>query len=221
LIGVNYIGSGIAGLSFALKASRYARIVIITKKEKAESNTNYAQGGVASVMSGSDNFELHIKDTLAAGAGLCHKKAVEEIVKHGPALVEELIRLGVEFSQHDGKLDLGREGGHSRNRIVHSKDLTGREIERALLHNISVNKKIKLLEHHTAVELITEHHLIPKKRSNNKTISCYGAYVFDELKNTIFTVRSKVTVICSGGIGRVICIQQIRNCNRRRHSNGI
>jgi len=197
------VGSGIAGLSFALKASRYASIVIITKKEKAESNTNYAQGGVASVMSGNDNFELHMNDTLEAGAGLCHKGAVEEIVKHGPSLVQELIRLGVEFSKHDGKLDLGKEGGHSRNRIVHAKDLTGREIERALLHHVSVNKKIKLLEHHTAVELITEHHFKPKNRVNNRKISCYGAYIFDELKNKIHTIQSKLTVICSGGIGQV------------------
>jgi L-aspartate oxidase len=197
------IGSGIAGLSFALKASRYARVTIITKKEKAESNTNYAQGGVASVMSGNDNFELHINDTLEAGAGLCHRKAVEEIVSHGPALVQELIRLGVEFSEHNGKLDLGREGGHSRNRIVHAKDLTGKEIESALLHHVSTNKKIKLFEHHTAVELITEHHFKPGNRLNNKKISCYGAYVFDELKYKIFTIHAKVTLICSGGIGQV------------------
>jgi L-aspartate oxidase len=197
------IGSGIAGLSFALKASAYANVIIITKKEKAESNTNYAQGGVASVMAENDNFDLHIKDTLACGAGLCHREAVEEIVTEGPKLINELIKLGVDFSKHDGNLDLGKEGGHSRSRIVHSKDLTGKEIEHALLHNVSIKKNITLLEHHCAVELITEHHLKTKKSFNGKNTSCYGAYVYDEQKNEIFVVKSKITVICSGGIGQV------------------
>jgi L-aspartate oxidase len=196
------IGSGIAGLSFALKASKYAHITIITKKEKAESNTNYAQGGIASVMSESDNFRLHISDTLECGAGLCHTDAVEQIVEEGPKLINELISLGVEFSENRGKLDLGKEGGHSRARIVHAKDLTGKEIEHALLHNVSINKNIQLFEHHTAVELITEHHL-KNRNSNSKSVGCYGAYVFDEQKNKIFIIYSKVTIICSGGIGQV------------------
>ena len=197
------IGSGIAGLSFALKASKYARVTIITKKEKAESNTNYAQGGIASVMSNNDNFKLHIADTIESGAGLCHKDAVEQIVKEGPKLINELTALGVEFSQHSGHLDLGKEGGHSRSRIVHAKDLTGKEVERALLYNVSINKNIELFEHHTAVELITEHHISRKKRSSKEDVTCYGAYIFDEQKNKIFIVRSKITVICSGGIGQV------------------
>lgn len=197
------IGSGIAGLSFALKASAYANVIIITKKEKAESNTNYAQGGIASVMAENDNFELHILDTLSCGAGLCHKETVEEIVTEGPKLINELIELGVEFSKRDGNLDLGKEGGHSRSRIVHSKDLTGKEIEYALLHNVSKRGNITLLEHHCAVELITEHHLKGKKSYNENNISCYGAYAYDEQKNEIFIVKSKITVICSGGIGQV------------------
>ncbi len=197
------IGSGIAGLSFALKASAYANVIIITKKDKAESNTNYAQGGVASVMSNNDNFDLHIKDTLTCGAGLCHRDAVEEIVTEGPKLINELITLGVEFSKHNGNLDLGKEGGHSRSRIVHSKDLTGKEIEHALLHNVSKKKNIKLFEHHSAVELITEHHFAKGKSGIDKNVCCYGAYVFDEHKNKIFIINSKITVICSGGIGQV------------------
>jgi L-aspartate oxidase len=197
------IGSGIAGLSFALKASKYARVTIITKKEKAESNTNYAQGGIASVMSNTDNYQLHINDTIECGAGLCHRDAVEQIVEEGPKLINELISLGVEFSQHRGHLDLGKEGGHSRSRIVHAKDLTGKVVESALLHNVSINKKIKLFEHHTAVELITEHHLERKTPSSAKDVTCYGAYIYDEQKNKIFIVRSKITVICSGGIGQV------------------
>ncbi len=197
------IGSGIAGLSFALKASSYANVIIITKKEKAESNTNYAQGGVASVMSNNDDFELHIQDTLTCGAGLSHRNAVEEIVTEGPKLIKELIKLGVEFSKHNGNLDLGKEGGHSRSRIVHSKDLTGKEIEHALLHNISKKRNITLFEHHSAVELITEHHFKREKTFNGKKVSCYGAYVYDEQKNVIFIVNASITVICSGGIGQV------------------
>lgn len=197
------IGSGIAGLSFALKAAKYARVTIITKKEKAESNTNYAQGGIASVMSTEDNFKLHIADTLECGAGLCHIDAVEQIVREGPKLINELMTLGVEFSKNRGKLDLGKEGGHSRSRIVHAKDLTGKEVEHALLHNVSINKNIRLFEHHTAVELITEHHLNKKTAFNGKHVNCFGAYVLDEQKNKIFITSSKLTIICSGGIGQV------------------
>jgi L-aspartate oxidase len=195
------IGSGIAGLSFAIKASKYAKILIITKKNKAESNTNYAQGGIASVISPNDSFGLHIKDTIDCGAGLCHIDAVEQIVKNGPALIDELMQLGVKFSKENGKLELGREGGHSKNRIIHAKDLTGREIERALLHNVNNNKNIKVLEHHTAIDLITEHNFSRAKKVKRRT--CYGAYVFDEHSNEILTVLSKLTMICSGGAGQV------------------
>lgn len=198
------IGSGIAGLWFALKASKYADVLIVTKKEKAESNTNYAQGGIASVMAPDDNFDLHIQDTLEAGAGLCHLDAVRQIVEEGPQLIQQLIKLGTDFSKHNGKLDLGREGGHSRQRIVHSKDLTGREIERALLHQIAINKRIQVLEHHTAVELITEHHLKPGNNiSGDCKVCCYGAYAFDELQNQVTAIQAKITAICSGGIGQV------------------
>lgn len=195
------MGSGIAGLSFALKAAKYAKVLIITKKEQAESNTNYAQGGIASVTSGDDSYSLHIKDTLDAGAGLCHLDAVEQIVKNGPHLINELIELGVNFSRSSGKLELGREGGHSRKRIVHAKDLTGREVERALLHNVAINKNITVLEHHTAIDLITEHNI--KGKSKAKNISCYGAYVYDELNDDIITVLSSLTVICTGGAGQI------------------
>lgn len=198
------IGSGIAGLWFALKASKYSDVLIVTKKEKAESNTNYAQGGIASVMAPDDNFELHIQDTLGAGAGLCHIDAVRQIVEEGPLLIKQLIKLGTDFSKHNGRLDLGREGGHSRQRIVHSKDLTGREIERALLHQVAINKRIQILEHHTAIELITEHHFLPKYSKNqNKSVNCYGAYAYDEMNNQITAIQAKITAICSGGIGQV------------------
>lgn len=197
------IGSGIAGLSFALKASNYARVVIITKKEKAESNTNYAQGGIASVMSENDDYGLHINDTLECGAGLCHLDAVQLIVFEGPHLVKELMQLGVDFSKNNGKLDLGREGGHSRNRIVHAKDLTGKVIEKALLHQVSINKNIELFEHHTAIDLITEHHFQKIRPGESNNINCYGCYAFDEKEKKVDTILSKITVICTGGIGQV------------------
>jgi len=195
------IGSGIAGLSFALKAAKFSHVTIVTKKEQAESNTNYAQGGIATVISPDDSYELHINDTLECGAGLCHINAVEQIVKNGPHLINELIELGVQFSKEEGKLDLGREGGHSRKRIVHAKDLTGREIERALLHNVNTNPNLTVLEHHTAIDLITEHNL--KNIQDPSAIKCYGAYAFDELNNQVLTIISKLTVICTGGIGQI------------------
>jgi len=196
------VGSGIAGLMFAIKASQFANVLIITKGYKAESNTNYAQGGIASVTSPDDDFSLHIKDTLECGAGLCHKDAVREIVFNAPQRIQELIQLGVGFSKSKGRLDLGREGGHSKERIVHAKDLTGRVLERSLLYNISINKRIRLLENHAAMELITEHHInSPKRSSRNK--NCFGVYAYDEKKNQIVTICSKVTAICSGGLGQV------------------
>lgn len=196
------IGSGIAGLRFAIEVSKFAEVFIVTKKDKAESNTNYAQGGIASVFSSDDNFELHIKDTLAAGDGLCNPDAVELIVKEGPREIENLIQLGARFSTTpNGKLDLAREGGHSKNRIVHAKDLTGYEIERALLKHISEIKNIHLLENHFAIDLITEHH-IQKKISRGDKIHCWGAYVFDINKGEVHTFISKVTLLASGGLGQ-------------------
>ncbi len=134
------LGSGIAGLSFALKVAPRGRVAIVTKKDRAESNTNYAQGGIAAVTSKEDSFEMHVRDTLTAGAGLCKENVVRTIVEEGPARIQELIELGMKFSERDApaedggrELDLGKEGGHSKRRILHAKDVTGREIERALL----------------------------------------------------------------------------------------
>ena len=139
------LGSGIAGLTYALKAARWGNVLILTKKKRAESSTNRAQGGVASVMGDDDSFDLHIRDTHVAGAGLCRPDAVEAIVREGPPLVRELIDFGARFTWNDdGRLDLGREGGHSRRRIVHAKDLTGREIERTLLEAVERDPRIRL-----------------------------------------------------------------------------
>src|SRR3954470_21386167 len=147
------LGSGIAGLSFALKVAPRGRVAIITKKDRAESNTNYAQGGIAAVTSKEDSFEMHVRDTLEAGAGLCNEKVVRTIVEEGPARIQELINLGMRFSERAAhtvpgahELDLGKEGGHSRRRILHAKDVTGREIERALLAAIAAESNIEIFE---------------------------------------------------------------------------
>src|SRR5690242_6841164 len=156
------LGSGIAGLTFALKVAPHGRVAIITKKNKAESNTNYAQGGIAAVTSREDSFESHVRDTLEAGAGLCREDVVRTIVQEGPERIQELIELGMKFSERQdpsapgGKqLDLGREGGHSQRRILHAKDVTGREIERALLAAIAEQPNIEIFENHFAIDLIT------------------------------------------------------------------
>src|SRR3974390_3311666 len=160
------LGSGLAGLSFALKVAPHGRVAIITKKDRAESNTNYAQGGIASVTSKEDSFDMHVRDTLLAGAGLCKETVVRTIVEEGPARIQELIELGVKFSERDApsedggrELDLGREGGHSKRRILHAKDVTGREIERALLNAASRQPNIEIFENHLAIDLITSQKL--------------------------------------------------------------
>jgi L-aspartate oxidase len=197
------IGSGIAGLSYALKAAAAGSVAIITKKEKAESNTNYAQGGVAAVMSAVDSFDLHVKDTLATGMGLSHRDAVEVMVREGPLRLRELVEFGVKFTQKDGTFDLGREGGHSASRIVHSNDLTGREIERALLQAIAETPAITVFEDHIALELITEHHRAEKGLIDRNNIHCWGAYALDSLGKRVDTFTARVVMLTTGGLGQV------------------
>jgi L-aspartate oxidase len=196
------IGSGIAGLSYALHVAEYGSVALITKKAKAESNTNYAQGGIAAVVSATDSFDLHIKDTLDVGDGLCKQEAVEILVREGPDRLKELIDFGVRFTEKHGQLDLGREGGHSKNRIVHAKDLTGKEIEHALLHKISEHPNIQVFENHTAIDLITEHHLGLKINTRSQ-IHCWGAYVLDGNKNRVKKFLANVTLLSTGGLGHV------------------
>jgi L-aspartate oxidase len=195
------IGSGIAGLSYALEAAELGTVAIVTKKTKAESTTNYAQGGIASVIAPDDSFESHVRDTLTAGAGLCHRDAVEVLVREGPRRIQELIRIGVEFTMRNGALDLGREGGHSKNRIVHARDLTGKEIERALLANVMEHPNIQVFENHIAIDLITEHQLaltdIPEKKH------CWGSYVLDVDNNRVKTFLAHVTMLATGSLGQV------------------
>ena len=149
------IGSGISGLSFALKASRYGSVILVTKDKTQESNTLYAQGGLAVVISKDDSFELHIKDTLRAGDGLCNKKAVEQLVKNAPKEILWLEKIGVKFDKNNN-FHLSKEAVHSKARIVHAGDITGEKIEDVLIKNIKKNKKIKLLEYHQAIELTTK-----------------------------------------------------------------
>ena len=197
------IGSGIAGLSYALKMSQYGTVAVITKKEKAESNTNLAQGGVAAVMSGLDSLDLHIKDTLATGQGLSHRDAVEIMVQEGPDRLRDLMEVGVRFTKRGESLDLGREGGHSANRIVHAADLTGREIERALLEAVAARGNVQIFENHTAIELITEHHLRPSHRIRRENIQCWGAYVLNSREHRVDTFQAQVVMLCTGGLGQV------------------
>lgn len=201
------IGSGIAGLSFALNAAKSGSVAIITKKERMETSTNYAQGGIASVLDINDSYDLHVKDTLKSGDGLCNERIVDIVVKNGPDRIKELIDMGVNFSRmSDGSddLDLGMEGGHSKRRVVHTKDHTGREVERALLEKVKENKKITVYEDHMAVDLITKSKLIKRGIISSETSeSCWGAYVLDVENGQVITFISRITVISTGGAGKI------------------
>jgi len=191
------VGSGIAGLSFALKTSRLGhKVAIITKKTRSETNTNHAQGGIASVTSATDAFENHVKDTLIAGDGLCDKAAVENIVRNGPKQIELLIKEGVEFTNRaDGNISLGKEGGHSKRRILHVKDYTGRAIEEALLKSVAEEKNIDIFEHHFAIDLIQE----SKAGGCGKRI--VGLYVFDSTTGLVKTFKTRAVMLSTGGTG--------------------
>lgn len=189
------IGSGIAGLSFALKAARLGTVTVITKKEKIDTATNLAQGGIAAVMGSNDSFEDHIHDTLEAGAGICDREVVEFVVKNGPERIRELIEIGVQFvKDKEGKLSLGKEGGHSKRRVAHSYDLTGKEIERALIAKVGESNRIDLYENTMCIDLIVE-----KMDGGSR---CVGAYVLNE-ENEIIAINAKVVVLCTGGTGKV------------------
>ena len=199
------LGSGIAGLSYALKVAPHGRVAVVTKKSSAESNTNYAQGGIAAVMSKEDTVEMHVRDTLVAGAGLCREDVVRTIVEEGPARISELIALGMEFSEREvpnsgglRELDLGREGGHSKRRILHAKDITGREIERALLAAAARHESITMFENHIAIDLITTRKL--GAEGGNR---CLGAYVLDKTTEAIEVFAAPVVVLATGGCGKV------------------
>ncbi|MCI0537215.1 MAG: L-aspartate oxidase [Verrucomicrobiales bacterium] len=197
------LGSGVAGLTFALKVAPYGRVAIITKKNRAESNTNYAQGGIAAVTSKEDSFEMHVRDTLEAGAGLCHEDVVRTIVEEGPARIAELVDLGMKFSERDAgdgqrELDLGREGGHSKRRILHAQDVTGREIERALLAAVAAQPNIAIFEDHFAIDLITT-----RKLGETGPNCCVGVYVLEKKTRQVKTLGAATILLATGGCGKV------------------
>ena len=197
------IGSGVAGLTFARKAAAMGQVAVITKRNGSESNTAYAQGGVACVTSDEDSFDLHVRDTLVAGAGLCDEKAVRQIVTEGPERIQELIDLGVQFTERDAEdgqreIDLTKEGGHSKRRILHAADLTGKEIERALIAAVTNHPRIDLFENHMAVDLITTGKL--GYATEDRVL---GVYVLNEASGEVETFRSDRIILATGGCGKV------------------
>ncbi|MEO8751979.1 MAG: L-aspartate oxidase [Casimicrobiaceae bacterium] len=197
------IGSGLAGLTYALHAAQHGSVLVLSKDRMPESNTNYAQGGIASVWAADDSFEAHVEDTLIAGAGLCHRDLVELVVRDGPQRIRDLIALGTHFSRSeardDPEYDLGQEGGHSHRRILHASDATGREIMRALVAAVRAHTNIHVLEGHLAIDLLTDAGLAPSAQ----TVSCWGAYVLDRDSGRVHTLTARATLLATGGAGKV------------------
>jgi len=197
------VGSGIAGLSFAIRAAEHGKVAVVTKREAAKTNTAWAQGGIACVQSPDDSIDAHVADTLDAGAGLCPEPIVRKIAAEGPEAIQELIDWGVEFDKRktnsgEEKIALGREGGHTKRRILHYKDTTGREIEQKLLAEARETENIEILEHHFAIDLITT-----AKLALASPPRCVGIYVLDEKSAEVITMRSDRVLLCTGGAGRV------------------
>ncbi len=191
------LGSGIAGLSFAIDAATHGKVTIVTKKSASDTNTNWAQGGVAAVLASDDSFEQHVADTLTVGDGLCDRAVVEGVVAEGPAAVEKLLALGTHLDRApDGHLDLTREGGHSRRRVVHHEDISGREIQRALVAAVHANPNITILEDHIAVDLLS-------MAKYGGDAACFGAYVLDRASGQVKTVVARATILATGGAGKV------------------
>src|ERR1044072_299699 len=184
------IGSGIAGLTYALNAAKHGSVAVVTKRKGGDLNTAWAQGGIACVTSDEDSFALHVRDTLEAGAGLCNEAAVRTIVMEGPRRVQELVDIGLHFDDREvsghREPDLGREGGHSKRRVLHVQDITGLEIERTLLRRLGQVPQVELLEHHMAVDLITA-----GKLGFATEDRCLGVYVLDEISGDVETIRTE------------------------------
>lgn len=198
------IGSGAAGITFALEAANHGKVCIISKTNLEECNTKYAQGGIAAVTYSPDDFEKHVKDTLICGDGLCNEEIVRLAISEAPAAIQRLIDLGTNFDKdQSGKYDLAREGGHNENRILHHKDVTGAEIERALVARVRKNPNITILENHFAIDIITQHHLGMLVKRYYNSIECYGAYVLDTATGKVKTILAKATLMATGGTGNV------------------
>src|SRR5665213_625607 len=202
------VGSGIAGLTYALKVANACpdkQVLVITKTIADETNTKYAQGGIAGVTDlEHDSYEKHIEDTLIAGDGLCNPKTVEIVVKEGPERIQEMIAWGAQFDKdEDGEFKRGREGGHSEFRILHHKDVTGREMERALLSTVNAQKNIEIIKHCFVVDILTQHHLGYLVTKSTPDIECFGVYVLNRNTNNIVKILARITVFATGGNGQV------------------
>ena len=198
------IGSGIAGMSFALKVAHKGKVAILCKTEMEEANTHYAQGGVASVTKPTDEFEHHVIDTLIAGDGICDEAVVRKVVEGAPEQIKQLVSWGVDFDKNEkGDYDLHKEGGHSDFRILHHKDNTGEEIQKSLIKAVKSHPNIDVYDQHFAIEIITQHHLGQLVKHTTPNIECYGAYVLDIRTNHVHTFLSKITMMATGGIGNI------------------
>lgn len=198
------IGSGIAGLSYALKVADMGKVLLISKTDLDENNSRYAQGGIAAVTSAPDNYEKHIKDTLVCGDGFCEREVVEMVVQEAPGRIQELIDYGVAFDKKEnGEYDLAREGGHTEHRILHHKDSTGLSIQETLLQRVREHKNIETREHWFAIDLLTQHHLGKMVKRSHEETECYGAYVLNLDSGEVNTILSKITVVATGGIGSI------------------
>ena len=198
------IGSGIAGLMFAIKASKYGKVAIVTKSVIDESNTKYAQGGMAAVFSETDDFEKHVRDTLIAGDGFCNEEVVRMVVREAPERIKDLLEIGVEFDRNEnGSFDLAKEGGHSEYRILHHKDNTGEAVQKALVSKVKSIPEIEIYENYFAIEILTQHHLGEEVTKETPGIECYGAYVADLVNPRVITFLSRITVLATGGVGNV------------------
>ncbi|MBR0503327.1 MAG: FAD-binding protein, partial [Paludibacteraceae bacterium] len=198
------IGSGIAGMSFALKVAHKGKVAILCKTNMEEANTHYAQGGVAAVTKPTDNFEDHVVDTLIAGDGICDEKVVRKVVEEAPGQIKQLLEWGVDFDKNEkGDFDLHKEGGHSDFRILHHKDNTGEEIQDSLIETVKKHPNIDVFDQHFAIEIITQHHLGQLVKHTTPNIECYGAYVLDIRTNHVHTFFAKMTMIATGGIGNI------------------
>jgi L-aspartate oxidase len=198
------IGSGIAGLSFALKVAKHGKVCIVTKSNAEDTATSWAQGGIATVMYTPDTFEKHIQDTIIAGDGLCDERIVRLTITESTERVKELIKWGAKFDKtKSGKYDLVKEGGHSEYRVLHHKDSTGKEIENTLLEQVHKHPNITVLEDYFAIDIITQHHLGIEVNRRTKDITCFGTYVLNPTTRLVNTILSKVTLIATGGAGNV------------------
>ncbi|MEI7725218.1 MAG: L-aspartate oxidase [Bacteroidota bacterium] len=198
------IGSGIAGLTFAIKVAKYGKVCIVTKSRMDDTATSWAQGGIAAVMYMPDSFEKHIQDTIIAGDGLCNEAVVRFTINESTERIRELIKWGTKFDKTlTGRYDLGKEGGHSEYRVLHHKDSTGREIENKLLEQVKKHPNIEILENHFTIDIITQHHLGQEVNSRTPDITCFGAFVMNPRTHLVDTILSKITLIATGGAGNV------------------